>query len=178
MLVVSDECYVDYTWTGEPSTILADGTAGVLAVHSLSKRDNFAGARVGFYAGDAELVYYLEEVRKHAGPDGAGPVQAAAVVALGDDAHVEIQRARYLNRLHMLIELLAKAGYPAQLPDGTFYLWVPAPDGDAWAVAYDLAERAGLVVSPGDFYGPVSGGYFRVAAVATDDRIALAASRL
>jgi len=178
VLVVSDECYVDYTWTGEPSTILTGGPAGVLAVHSLSKRDNFAGARVGFYAGDAELVHYLQEVRKHAGLMVAGPVQAAAVVALNDDAHVEIQRARYLNRLHTVIDLLGTAGYPAERPDGTFYLWVPAPDGDAWAAAYDLAERAGIVVSPGDFYGPVSAGYFRVAVVQPDDRIALAASRV
>ena len=57
----------------------ASGTTGVLAVHSLSKRDNFAGARIGFYAGDAELVHYLREVRKHAGLMPPGPVQAAAV---------------------------------------------------------------------------------------------------
>jgi succinyldiaminopimelate transaminase len=178
VLVVSDECYVDYTWTGAPSTILADGPSGVLAVHSLSKRDNFAGARIGYYAGDAEMVYYLQEVRKHAGLMVAGPVQAAAVVALEDDAHVDIQRTRYLNRLNALVDLLGVAGYRATLPDGTFYLWVPVPGGDAWSAAYDLAERAGIVVSPGDFYGSVSADHFRVAVVQPDDRIALAASRL
>jgi aspartate/methionine/tyrosine aminotransferase len=177
VLVVSDECYVDYTWTGAPATILTDGPSGVLAVHSLSKRDNFAGARVGFYAGDAEVVHYLQEVRKHAGLMVPGPVQAAAVVALSDDAHVEVQRERYFNRLNAVIDLLAVAGYPAQLPAGTFYLWVAAPGGDAWAAAYDLAERAGIVVSPGDFYGNVSAGFFRVAVVQPDDRIALAAAR-
>ena len=67
----------------------------MLAVHSLSKRDNFAGARIGCYAGDADLVHYLREVRKHAGLMPPGPVQAAAIVALGDDAHVEVQRERY-----------------------------------------------------------------------------------
>jgi succinyldiaminopimelate transaminase len=178
VLVVSDECYLDYTWIGAPTTILADGLSGVLAVHSLSKRDNLAGARVGFYAGDSELVHYLEEIRKHAGLMVAGPVQAAAVVALQDDAHVEIQRQRYLNRLKALIELLGVAGYPAELPEGTFYLWVRAPGGDAWAAANDLAARAGIVVSPGEFYGNVSAGYFRVAVVAPDDRIAMAAARL
>ena len=102
MPVLSDECYAEFTWTGEPTTILRAGTAGVLAVHSLSKRDNFAGARIGFYAGDAELVHYLREVRKHAGLMPPGPVQAAAVIALGDDAHVEAQRARYQHRLRRL----------------------------------------------------------------------------
>jgi aspartate/methionine/tyrosine aminotransferase len=149
----------------------------VLALHSLSKRDNFAGARIGFYAGDADLVHYLREVRKHAGLMPPGPVQAAAVVALGDDAHVEMQRERYRARLRRLIEILDACGYSAGMPDGAFYLWVPAPDGDAWAAARDLAERVGIVVSPGEFYGPAGVDHFRVAAVQPDDRIELAARR-
>jgi aspartate/methionine/tyrosine aminotransferase len=176
--VLSDECYAEFTWTGGPTTILREGTQGVLAVHSLSKRDNFAGARIGFFAGDAELVHYLREVRKHAGLMPPGPVQAAAVVALGDDAHVDLQRERYLRRLVRLREILNTLGYPCELPDGAFYLWVPVPDGDAWAAARDLAERVGIVVSPGDFYGERSAGYFRVAAVQPDDRIELAATRI
>jgi succinyldiaminopimelate transaminase len=176
--VVSDECYAEFTWSGRPTTILREGIAGLLAVHSLSKRDNFAGARIGFYAGDPELVHYLREVRKHAGLMPPGPVQAAAVVALGDDVHVDRQRTRYLDRLRRLVDVLAKAGYPAQLPDGAFYLWVPAPDGDAWAAARDLAGQAGIVVSPGEFYGVEGAGYFRVAAVQPDDRIELAAARV
>jgi succinyldiaminopimelate transaminase len=176
--VLSDECYAEFTWTGGPTTILRAGVAGVIAVHSLSKRDNFAGARVGFYAGDAELVHYLREVRKHAGLMVPGPVQAAAVLALGDDAHVQAQRDRYLARLRRLQQVLAVAGYPVPLPDGAFYLWAAAPGGDAWAAARDLAKRVGIVVSPGEFYGPDSIDYFRVAAVQPDDRIELAAARV
>jgi aspartate/methionine/tyrosine aminotransferase len=176
--VVSDECYAEFTWTGRPTTILREGTEGLLAVHSLSKRDNFAGARIGFYAGDADLVHYLREVRKHAGLMPPGPVQAAAVIALGDDEHVDRQRDRYLARLRRLTEVLGAAGYAAQLPDGAFYLWVAVPGGDAWAAAGDLASRAGIVVSPGEFYGPDGASYFRVAAVQPDDRIELAARRV
>jgi succinyldiaminopimelate transaminase len=176
--VLSDECYAEFTWSGGPTTILSSGTSGVLALHSLSKRDNFAGARIGFYAGDAELVHYLREVRKHAGLMPPGPVQAAAVLALGDDAHVEAQRARYQHRLQRLADILEKCGYPAQLPAGAFYLWVAAPGGDAWQATRDLATRAGIVVSPGEFYGPHGAGHFRVAAVQPDDRIELAARRV
>ena len=176
--VFSDECYAEFAWHGGPTTILRSGTQGLIAVHSLSKRDNFAGARIGFYAGDAALVDYLRETRKHAGLMPPGPVQAAAVVALGDDQHVETQRARYLHRLQRLRQVLEAAGYEAPMPAGGFYLWAPAPAGDAWAAARDLAEKAGIVVSPGEFYGAVSGGYFRVAAVQPDDRIELAATRV
>jgi succinyldiaminopimelate transaminase len=175
--VLSDECYAEFSWAAGPTTVLRSGTSGVLALHSLSKRDNFAGARIGFYAGDAELVHYLREVRKHAGLMPPGPVQAAAVVALGDDAHVEAQRARYRARLQRLIQILAAVGYSAAMPDGAFYLWVPAPEGDAWAAARDLASQVGIVVSPGEFYGPAGADHFRVAAVQPDARIELAASR-
>ncbi|MDP9091457.1 MAG: aminotransferase class I/II-fold pyridoxal phosphate-dependent enzyme [Actinomycetota bacterium] len=174
--VFSDECYAEFTWTGAPTTILRSGTAGVIAVHSLSKRDNFAGARIGFYAGDPGLVHYLREVRKHAGLMPAGPVQAAAVLALGEDSHVEVQRARYWRRMLRLQQILLAAGYPVGLPDGAFYLWVPADD--AWLAARELARRAGIVVSPGEFYGRSSHSFFRVAAVATEDRIEVAAGRL
>ncbi len=174
--VLSDECYAEFSWTAAPTTILISGTTGVLAVHSLSKRDNFAGARLGFYAGDADLVGYLREVRKHAGLIPAGPVQRAAVLALGDDDHVERQRERYLTRLQDLRALLDAAGYPAPMPDGAFYLW--APVGDAWAAALDLAKRAGIVVAPGDFYGTAGANHVRVAAVQPDARIQLAARRV
>ena len=176
--VISDECYAEFSYSQPATTILRSGTAGVLALHSLSKRDNFAGARIGFYAGDAELVHYLREVRKHAGQMPPGPVQHAAMVALADDEHVEAQRERYLRRMRRLCQVLAAVGLPATLPDGAFYLWLEAPGGDAWGAARMLAERAGVVASPGEFYGQASTGYLRVAAVAPDDRIELAAHRV
>jgi succinyldiaminopimelate transaminase len=176
--VLSDECYAEFSFAAGPTTILRSGSQGLLALHSLSKRDNFAGARIGFYAGDAELVHYLREVRKHAGLIPAGPVQAAAVVALADDEQVARQRAAYQRRLRRLIEILAALGLSVTMPDGAFYLWFAAPDGDAWGCARMLAERAGIVASPGEFYGPDSAGQLRLAVVAPDDRLELAAARV
>ena len=123
MPVLSDECYAEFTWDGLPHTILEHGLDGVLAVHSLSKRSNLAGLRVGFYAGDPDLVHYLSEVRKHAGFMVPGPVQAAAAVALDDDAHVDVQRERYLERLWYFADVLRAEGAKVDLPGGSFYLW-------------------------------------------------------
>jgi succinyldiaminopimelate transaminase len=177
--VLSDECYAEFTWDGPPRSILTSGPEGVLAVHSLSKRSNLAGMRAGFYAGDPDLVHYLQEVRKHAGFMLPGPVQAAAVVAFADDAHVDTQRDRYWERLQRCAGLLGGAyGLDITLPGGGFYLWVAAPDGDSWGFARRLASEAGVLASPGEFYGPAGSAHVRLAMVQPDERFDLLERRL
>lgn len=176
--VFSDECYIEFTWDGPGRTILSEGVDGVVSLHSLSKRSNLAGARAGFYVGDPELVHYLSEVRKHAGFMVPGPVQAAAVVALGDDQHVDEQRERYLRRMKTMAAALRSLDVDTDLPAGAFYLWAPAPDGDAWGLAARLAERGGALVAPGDLYGAAGAGRVRIAVVQPDDRLDLVAERL
>ena len=175
--VFSDECYIEFTWSSAGRTILEHGLDGVVAVHSLSKRSNFAGARAGFYAGDPDIVEYLRSVRQHAGLMVPGPVQAAAVVALDDDEHVRVQRDRYHRRMTLMAQVLEEwSGERVALPDGGFYLWVPASDG--WEYATRLAHAAGAVVSPGEFYGAEGARHVRVAVVQPDDQIELVAERL
>lgn len=176
--VFSDECYVELTWDGPPRSILSAGSEGVVAVHSLSKRSNLAGLRVGWYSGDPELVGYLREVRKHVGLMVPGPAQAAAVAAIGDTVHASAQRERYRQRLERLAGALAGVGVEVSLPGGGFYLWVPAPGGDSWGWTAWLASAAGVVASPGDFYGPAGADRVRLAMVAPDERIDLVADRL
>ncbi|MAO72523.1 MAG: succinyldiaminopimelate transaminase [Acidimicrobiaceae bacterium] len=175
--VFSDECYCEFTWDGPPRTILSTGSEGVVSVHSLSKRSNLAGLRVGFYSGDADIVNYLREIRKHAGFMVPGPAQAAAVAALSDQDHVEKQRTTYLARLERLSKIMARLGVEAPLPRGGFYLWVPAPEGDAWLFVRRLIEDLGLLASPGEFYGKAGAEYVRIAAVQGDERIALLEER-
>jgi succinyldiaminopimelate transaminase len=179
--IFSDECYAEFTWDGPARSILQSGYDGVVAVHSLSKRSNLAGVRVGFFAGDGEMVAFLREVRRHAGLMVPGPAQAAGAVALSDDDHVTAQRARYRERLEFMAGVLTNAGCPVELPQGGFYLWVPVPEAqwsDAWIMAEDLARRAGLLVSPGDLYGEGGAGFVRVAVVQPMDRLELVAERL
>jgi succinyldiaminopimelate transaminase len=175
--VFSDECYVEFTWDGPPRSILQHGTDGVVAVHSLSKRSNLAGLRVGFYAGDGDLVQYLKEVRKHVGLLVPGPAQAAGIAALDDDAHVVTQRDVYRRRLERCASILQQwSGIEIQPPAGSFYLWFDADDG--WAFAEQLATDGGALVSPGDFYGAGGAHAVRVAVVQPDHRIEVIAERL
>jgi aspartate/methionine/tyrosine aminotransferase len=179
VLVCSDECYVEHTYApGGLRSVLQHGTDGLLALHSLSKRSNLAGLRAGFYAGDAGLVHYLSEVRKHVGMLVPGPVQAAAVVALEDDEHVSVQRERYRERLELLRAVLAGIGVDAPMPEGGLYLWAPAPGGDAWGFTEQLVVEAGALVSPGDLYGPAGAAHVRIAAVQPMERLELVRRRL
>jgi succinyldiaminopimelate transaminase len=178
VLIASDECYAEFTWTSPARSILEHGLEGVLAVHSISKRSNLAGVRAGFYAGDPSLVNYLRSVRQHAGLMVPGPVQAAVAVAYGDDAHVEEQRTRYWRRLELLSRALQRIGIDAPTPEGSFYLWCSKDGMDGWELATVLAETSGLVGSPGELYGEAGKNFVRLAMVQPDERLELVASRL
>ena len=177
IVVASDECYAEFA--PEPATVLAAGLDGVLAMHSVSKRSNLAGMRVGFYAGDGDLVSYLVETRKHAGLMVPSPMQAAAAAALGDDDHVALQRARYGERRAFALDALAPLGLVHDGGPCSFYLWLRREDGaDGWDIAAQLAQTAGLLVAPGDLYGPAGADHVRLALVQPHKRLALAFHRL
>jgi aspartate/methionine/tyrosine aminotransferase len=146
-------------------------------VHSLSKRSNLAGYRAGFVTGDPDLVAELLEVRKHAGMLVPAPVQAAMTAALSDDAHADAQRARYAARRDRLRAALGAAGWAVETSAGGLYLWASHPDLDCWGSVHRLAE-AGILVAPGEIYGPDGVQHIRVALTATDERIDAAVARL
>jgi succinyldiaminopimelate transaminase len=181
-VVASDECYIELGWEDRPVSILhpdaCDGShAGLLAVHSLSKRSSMAGYRAGFVTGDPALVAELLEIRKHAGMIVPGPMQAAVTAALGDDAHADAQKARYAARRDVLRPALEAAGWAVDHSRAGLYLWAAHPEHDCWESVAALAG-AGILVAPGSFYGPSGARHIRAALTATDERIAAAAARL
>jgi succinyldiaminopimelate transaminase len=176
-VLVSDECYLELGWDEQPVSALSLGRPeGIIAVHSLSKRCNLAGYRAGFVAGDSSLVGELLAVRKHAGYLVPTPVQAAMVAALGDDAHVAVQRQRYARRRELLRSALLAAGFRIDASKAGLYLWATR-DEDCWSTVDWLAAR-GVLAAPGTFYGVAGARHVRLALTATDERIAAACARL
>nr|WP_246497634.1 succinyldiaminopimelate transaminase [Sphaerisporangium rubeum] len=180
-VVASDECYIELGWEDQPVSILHPDVCGgshegLLAVHSLSKRSNLAGYRAGFVTGDPALVARLLEVRKHAGMIVPEPVQAAMAAVLDDDTHAAEQRERYAARRALVRPALEKAGWRVEHSTAGLYLW--ATDGrPCWEQAGALADL-GILVAPGDFYGPAGASHIRVAMTASDERINAAVLRL
>lgn len=181
-IVASDECYLDLSYDGDrPLSVLHPDVRGgsfdgLLAVHSLSKRSNFAGYRGGFIAGDPALVKRLTEIRKHLGYLVPGPVQDAMAAAYSDDTHVETQRRRYAARRTTLKDALEKAGFTIDESEAGLYLWATL-GRDCWDTVDQLADK-GILVAPGAFYGPKGATHVRIALTASDDAIQRAADRL
>ncbi|GGW47956.1 succinyldiaminopimelate transaminase [Streptomyces xantholiticus] len=181
VLVFSDECYLELGWEVEPVSVLhpdvcGGSYAGVVAVHSLSKRSNLAGYRAAFIAGDADVLGELLQIRKHGGMMSPAPVQAATVAALGDDAHVSEQRARYAARRTALRTALEAHGFRIEHSEASLYLWATR-DEPCWDTVEYLAGL-GILVAPGDFYGEAGERFVRVAFTATDERVEAAVKRL
>jgi aspartate/methionine/tyrosine aminotransferase len=182
-VVASDECYISLGWEVSPVSVLhpdvcGSSRDGVLAVHSLSKRSNLAGYRAGFVTGDPALVADLLAVSKQAGMIMPDPVQAAMTAALDDDAHAWQQRQRYADRRALLRAAFVEAGWTIDHSEAGLYLWATHPAHDCWSAAEWLAAEAGILVAPGELYGPAGNRHIRVALTATDERIAAAAERL
>jgi succinyldiaminopimelate transaminase len=181
-VLASDECYIDLGFDSTPKSMLhpdccGQSHEGLLAVFSMSKRSNLAGYRAGFVAGDAELISSLREVRKHAGMIMPGPIQAALTAALTDDEHARLQYDRYARRRAMLWPALEHAGWTVSHSQAGLYLWATHGDYDCWESVSVLA-RAGILVAPGEFYGPAGLRHIRVALTASDERISSAVRRL
>lgn len=181
VLVFSDECYLELGWEADPVSVLHPDVCGgsyegLVSVHSLSKRSNLAGYRAAFVAGDAGVLGELLQIRKHGGMMTPAPVQAATVAALGDDAHVAEQRERYAARRSALRAALEAHGFRIEHSEASLYLWATRDEG-CWDTVAHLAEL-GVLVAPGDFYGPAGERFVRVAFTATDERVAAAVKRL
>lgn len=181
-LLASDECYIDLSWEGEkPLSVLHPDVRGgsfdgLLAVHSLSKRSNFAGLRGGFIAGDPAVIARLTEVRKHLGFLVPRPVQKAMIAAYTDDAHVREQKAIYGRRRDLLRAALTDNGFRVDHSEAGLYLW-STRDEPCWQTVDYLAEK-GILVAPGAFYGAAGATHVRIALTGSDADIERAAVRL
>ena len=180
-IIASDECYIDLGWDTQPISILHSDISGrdhtgLLALHSLSKRSNLAGYRIGFISGDRALVHRLLQVRKHMGLIMPGPVQAAAIAALDDDGHVMAQRSRYQQRR----EVLTQAFDAADSGSATAVTAAGATRGPVAESALRLGRVAGrtrIWSPPAPSTAPPAPAIW-IALTATDKRVAAAVSRL
>jgi alanine-synthesizing transaminase len=178
--IISDLAYADVTFDDyrTPSFLAAPGAIDVgVEFTTMSKGYNMAGWRVGFCAGNAEMVRALATIKSYYDYGMFQPIQIAAIVALRHtDAAVEAQAKVYQRRRDCLCDGLERLGWPVQRPKATMFLWAKIPE--PWAsqmnsfdFAMKLLEEGDVVVSPGAGFGQSGEGYIRMALVENENRL-------
>jgi LL-diaminopimelate aminotransferase len=183
IIVASDAAYSEMNWSDRPHPSILEGP-GALAVavefHSLSKTYNMTGWRLGWAAGNEELIRGLGRVKSNVDSGVFQAVQMAGLAALeGDQEPVRAMGRLYRERRAVLIEGLRAAGLEAFPSEATFYVWVRLPVGLSSAeFSSRLLAEAGIVATPGNGFGPSGEGYARFALVQEVPRLREAAARL
>jgi LL-diaminopimelate aminotransferase len=181
--LLSDLAYVELTYDGasSPSALEVPGAKDVtVEFHSFSKSFNMAGSRIGFAVGGKRLIDALYAVRTNMGYGTPSAIQEGAAYAL--DHAVELigpNRARYQRRRDALVEGFRSLGWDARPSSGSMFLWLPVPRryrSQQWTER--LIDEAGVVVTPGNAFGPGGEGFFRVSLIADEDVLASAIDRL
>jgi LL-diaminopimelate aminotransferase len=183
LIVVHDNAYSEVAFDGyEPPSFLAtDGAKEVgVEIFSLSKGWNMTGWRVGWVAGNAEVVEQFRRLKTNLDSGMFDALQLAGVAALTEARGFPAEMSEiYRRRRDLMIEALAGIGLPADPPEATPYIWVRVPDGHTSETFTELVlEEVGVVVSPGPSFGPSGEGYVRISLTVADERLEEAASRI
>ncbi|MBV8065629.1 MAG: aminotransferase class I/II-fold pyridoxal phosphate-dependent enzyme [Actinobacteria bacterium] len=169
--VASDEAYTELWFDAPPVSALQADRSRTIVFQTLSKRSSMTGYRSGFVAAPPDVTAALKAYRPTVGTAPQEFVQRASVVAWNDERHVEETRARYRAKRDVMIPAIEAKGWEIVASDATMYLWVVGADAD------ELLER-GVLVSPGEFFGPSGAGYVRFALVPTLEECERAAELL
>ncbi len=153
IVVASDEAYSEIWYTSPPHSMLEVSRDGVIVFQSLSKRSAMTGYRVGFVAGDPRLVSAYKKLKTNIDSGTPDFVQAAAIAALNDQAHVDRMRADYQQKMQVLTRTFDEMGMDTRRPDATIFLWQRVPGG---MTGIDFARRlldpgVAVVVTPGQY---------------------------
>ncbi len=183
ILLCHDHAYSEMAYDGykPPSVLQVPGAKEVaIEFHSLSKSYNMTGWRVGFVAGNAMGIKGLGQVKTNVDSGVFKAIQRAAQAGFQTtEAELQALMSVYQNRRNIIVEGLKSLGWPIEAPKATLYVWVPVPKGYTSSEFVTLLlEKCGIIVPPGNGYGAVGEGFFRIALTVADERMHEAIQRM
>jgi LL-diaminopimelate aminotransferase len=184
IIVCHDAAYTEvyYDEKDKPMSFLeTEGAKSVgIEFHSLSKTYNMTGWRIGFAAGNAEVVQALGKVKSNIDSGVFQAVQLAGIEAFKKGApYLSKMNQEYKERRDIIFEGLTKLGLKLFKPRATFYMWIETPDGyNSFEFAEHLLTKAGIVVTPGNGFGKAGEGYVRISLTINKNRLKEAVSRI
>ena len=176
--VVQDLAYADIVFDGyiAPSILQVDGAKEIaVEFFSLSKSYNMPGWRVGFAAGNKELIGALARIKSYLDYGTFTPIQVAAIAALeGDQTCVHEIRDMYQARRDVLCEGLNALGWPVEKPKATMFVWAKIPEQYREMGSLEFAKKlirdANVAVSPGIGFGQYGDDHVRFALIENEHR--------
>lgn len=177
IVVLHDNAYSELVFDGKTcgSFLQYEGAKEVgVEFNSLSKTYGLAGARIGFCLGNQEVVSKLKLLKSNMDYGMFLPVQEAAIAAItGDQSCVQETRAAYERRRNVLCDGFTSIGWKMDRPDSTMFVWAAIPENyeSSEAFVMDLVEKAGVIVTPGNAFGPSGEGYVRLALVQEEESL-------
>jgi LL-diaminopimelate aminotransferase len=183
LLLAHDAAYVDITYDGfvAPSALEAeDALECVVEFGSLSKTYNMTGWRIGWAAGAPYAIEAIKRLKTNIDSGIFDAIQYAGIAALnGPQEYREETIRRYRHRRDLLCDALKSLGLVVEPPKGSIYVWAPVPEEHtSESFATFLLDKAGLVVAPGNGYGPTGEGFVRFSLTVGDDRLEEGVERL
>ena len=182
IFILSDLAYAEIYFDDPPPSILQVEGARDIAVEftSASKTYSMPGWRIGFAAGNRELIHALTRIKSYLDYGAFTPIQIAATAALnGPQDCVAEARALYRRRRDVLVQAMGAAGWEIPPPSATMFAWAPIPAAlqgmGSLEFSKQLLAHAEVAVSPGIGFGEYGEGYVRIALVENEQRIRQAA---
>ena len=177
--IISDLAYCEIYFDGNPppSVLEVEGAMEVaIEFTSMSKTYSMAGWRVGFAAGNPQLIHALTRIKSYLDYGTFTPIQAAAVAALnGPQGYIDDIRALYKERRDVLVKGLLDAGWPVPEPKASMFIWAPLPAKYAALGSLEfskmLLDQAEVAVAPGVGFGEYGDGFVRIALVENKQRL-------
>ncbi len=180
-VICSDGAYSEQGYSSLPPCCLQVPGAKDVTIEffSMSKTYNMTGWRVGFAAGNKDLISYLYQIKSTLDSGVFQPVQYAAIAAMNGDENelVNASKEVYLYRRDLMVSGLEQLGYDVFDGGATFYLWVRTPTGKTSADTCTQLLENGIVCTPGSGFGKQGEGYFRIALTVSEERIKEALKR-
>ncbi len=176
--VIQDIAYADIVFDGyvAPSILQVHGATDIaVEFFSLSKSYNMPGWRVGFAAGNRELIGALARIKSYLDYGTFTPIQVAAIAALeGDQECVHEIRDMYQSRRDVLCEGLNALGWPVEKPKATMFVWAKIPERYSEMRSLEFAKKlirdANVAVSPGIGFGQYGDDHVRFALIENEHR--------
>lgn len=179
VFVIHDLAYADLVYDGyrAPSLLQVPEAKDIgVEFYTLSKSYNMPGWRVGFCAGNREIVGALTKIKSYLDYGIFQPIQIAGIIALNGPQDCVMETvARYQRRRNELVNGLNRIGWPVPLPRATMFVWarIPAAFRGLGSLEFSklLLREAKVAVSPGIGFGEGGDEYVRMALVENEHRI-------